>query len=320
MKVLVTGATGFIGSHVARAFLRHGYEVRVLVRRQGEHRRAAAPAEAEPVSGDLTDARSLQDACRGCDAVVHVAAMYDLWAPRPQAFYEVNARGTQSLIEAAGRAGVQRMVYTSSVSTIPPGQDERAFADPAKVHSHYKRSKILAERVAMRAGWPVIVNPSTPIGWGDVRPTPTGKIVLDFLRGRMPAYVDTGLNLIDVEDVAEGHVLALERGRPGERYILGNENVTLAGMLRQLAQATGRKPPRVRLPFVAGYAAGAASEVLQGRFLHRQPAVPFEGARMAATPMFYDASKAVRELGLPQSPIACALQKAAEWFATNGYC
>jgi dihydroflavonol-4-reductase len=320
MKLLVTGATGFIGSHVARAFLHHGYDVRALVRADAGHRQAPLADGVEWVTGDLADVRSLEAACDGCEAVAHVAAMYELWAPRPRAFYEVNVEGTRALIDAASRAGVRRMVYTSSVSTIPPGSDERAFAEPAQVHSHYKRSKILAERVVLDAGWPVIVNPSTPVGWGDVRPTPTGKIVLDFLRGRMPAYVDTGLNLVDVEDVAEGHVLALERGTPGERYILGRQNLTLACMLRQLADATGRTPPRLRLPFAVAYAAGAASEVLQGRLLRTLPAVPFEGVRMARTPMYYDGSKAVRELGVPQSPVACALRKAAEWFQSNGYC
>ncbi|MBV8087295.1 MAG: NAD-dependent epimerase/dehydratase family protein [Chloroflexi bacterium] len=320
MKVLVTGATGFIGSHVARAFLRHGYEVRALVRWGGGRRQALLPDAVEVVAGDLTDRPSLAAACDGCAAVAHVAAMYELWAPKPVAFYEVNVAGTRALIEAAHKAGIERMVYTSSVCTIPPGSDERVFADPAKVHSHYKRSKILAERVALEAGWPVVVNPSTPVGWGDVRPTPTGRIVLDFLRGRMPAYVDTGLNLVDVEDVAEGHVLALERGEPGERYVLGGENLSLECMLEWLAEVSRRKPPRIRLPFAVAYAAGAASEVLQGRLLGTPPAVPFEGVRMARTPMYYDTSKAVRELGLPQSPIGCALRKAAEWFHSNGYC
>jgi dihydroflavonol-4-reductase len=321
MKALVTGATGFIGSHVARALVEHGWQVRALVRpATNGHRRAEIPAGVEVALGDVRDAGAVVRALDGCQALFHVAAAYDLWSPDPARFYDVNVRGTRAVLQAAQRAGVDRTVYTSSVSTIRPGGDERGFADPELVHSHYKRSKILAERVAFEFPNVVIVNPSTPIGRGDVRPTPTGKVVLDFLKGRIPAYVDTGLNLVDVEDVAEGHVLAYEKGQPGKRYILGNENVTLKAMLETLAAESGRRPPRIKLPLPVAYAAGAVSELVEGRLAKRAPTVPLQGVRMAGVPMFYDASRARRELGLPQTPIPVALRKAADWFEAHGYC
>jgi dihydroflavonol-4-reductase len=320
MKALVTGATGFIGSHVARALLDDGWEVRALVRSATNgHRRAELSTEIEPAAGDIRDQAAVEAAAHGCQAVFHAAAMYDLWAPNPSQFYDVNVAGTKAVLAAASVAGVERTVYTSSVSTITPGQDETAAADPEMVHSHYKRSKILAERVALQDPNVVVVNPSTPIGWGDVRPTPTGKIVLDFLRGRMPAYVDTGLNLVDVEDVAKGHLLAWRRGQPGQRCILGHENISLQSMLVRLAKLTGRRAPRLRLPYTAAFAAGAISELIQGCFLQRRPAVPLEAVRMSRVPMYYDASRARHELGLPQTPIDEALTKAAEWFDTHDY-
>jgi len=319
MKALVTGATGFIGSHVAHALLRHGWEVRALVRPAANgQRRAELPPEVEVVAGDIRDEAAVRRALEGCLALFHVAALYELWAPDPRRFYEVNVEGTRTLLEAANK--LDRVVYTSSVATVTPGGDECGFADPEAVHSHYKRSKILAERVALQRPNVVVVNPSTPVGWGDVRPTPTGKIVLDFLRGRLPAYIDTGLNLVDVEDVAEGHVLAYRRGEPGERYILGNENVTLKTMLDILAAETGRKSPRLKLPLSLAYAAGVISELVEGRIAARAPTVPLEGVRMARVPMYYDPSRARRELGLPQTPVRTALCKAAQWFEANGYC
>ena len=321
MRALVTGGTGFIGSHVARVLVERGWEVRALVRPSPNgHRRAEVPAQAEIIPGDVRDRGAVALAVQGCDAVFHAAALYELWAPEPERFYETNVEGTRVVLDTACTAGVERVVHTSSVATVVPGGDETGFANPDRVHSHYKRSKILSERVAL--GYPnvIVVNPATPVGWGDARPTPTGKIVLDFLRGRIPAYVDTGLNLVDVEDVAAGHVLALERGKPGERYILGNENVTLKAMLGMLASETGRKPPRVRLPFPVAYAASAVSELLEGRVGGRAPTVPLDGVRMARRPMYYDSSRAWRELGLPRSPIPQALGKAAAWFVSNGYC
>lgn len=321
MRALVTGATGFIGSHVVRALLAAGWEVRALVRPAANgHRRAELPDGVEIAPGDVCDAGAVASAMHGCQALFHVAALYDLWSPRPQRFYDVNVGGTRTVLDAAQAAGVERTVYTSSVATVKPGGDESAFAALEDVHSHYKRSKILSERVALEYRDVVIVNPSTPIGAGDVRPTPTGKIVLDFLRGRIPAYVDTGLNLIDVEDVAAGHLLAYERGRPGERYILGNENVTLQSMLYILAAESGLRPPLIRLPLAVAYAVGVVSEVIEGRLAHRAPTVPLEGVRMAATPMYFDASRARHELGLPQTPVEESLAKAAQWFRSNGYC
>ncbi|HLG70124.1 MAG TPA: hopanoid-associated sugar epimerase [Chloroflexota bacterium] len=321
MRALVTGVTGFIGSHVARALGVHGWEVRALVRPGANgHRRAEIPSGVEVAWGDVRDAGAVAKALEGCQALFHVAAAYHLWSPDPAHFYDVNVRGTRTMLEASKQAGLERVVYTSSVATVKPGGDERAFADPELVHSHYKRSKILAERVAFEYPNVVVVNPSTPIGAGDVRPTPTGKVLLDFLRGRIPAYVDTGLNLVDVEDVAEGHVLAYEKGVPGERYILGNENVTLRAMLETLAAESGRKPPRIKLPMPVAYAAGAVSELVEGRLAKRTPTVPLDGVRMAGVPMFYDSTRARRELGLPQTPIPVALRKAAAWFETHGYC
>ncbi len=321
MKALVTGATGFIGSHVVRVLAERGWDIRALVRpATNGHRRAELPEGVETALGDVRDQGAVAAALRACDALFHVAAVYELWTPDPRELYEANVGGTRVVLDAARAAGVERVVYTSSVSTVTPGGDERGFADPSAVHSHYKRSKILAERVALEYPNVVVVNPSTPVGWGDARPTPTGKIVLDYLRGRIPAFVDTGLNLVDVEDVAEGHLLAFQKGQPGERYILGNENVTLRSMLEMLAVETGREAPRVELPFAVAYAAAAVSEAVEGRLLGRAPTVPMDGVRMARTPMYYDASRAWQELGLPRSPIPGALRKSAAWFVSHGYC
>jgi len=321
MKALVTGATGFVGSHVALALLRHGWEVRALVRPATHgHRRAELPAEIEVVSGDIEDEASVERGARGCQAVFHVAAMYEMWARDPRRFYEVNVEGTRAVLEAARKANVERVVHTSSVATVVQGGDEAGFADPEAAHGHYKRSKILAERAAFEYPNVVVVNPAAPMGWGDVRPTPTGNIVLGFLRGRLPAYIDTGLNVIDVEDVAEGHVLAYERGKPGERYILGHENLTLQALLKMLAAETGRQAPRLKLPMPVAYAAAAISEIVEGRLARRQPTVTMDAVRMAQIPMYYDSTRARRELGLPQTPVHCALRKSAEWFISHGYC
>jgi dihydroflavonol-4-reductase len=259
-------------------------------------------------------------AIEGCQAVFHVAALYELWSPKPERLYDVNVGGTRIVLDAAQAAGIERVVYTSSVATIAPGGNESGFAGLESAHGHYKRSKILAERVALEYPNVIVVNPSAPIGWGDVRPTATGKIVLDFLRGRIPAYMDTGLNLVDVEDAAAGHVLAFERGEPGERYILGNENVTLLAMLGMLAAETGRKPPRIKLPAPVAYAAAFVSELVEGRIRGRAPTVPMDGVRMVDTVMYYDPSRARRELGLPSSPVSDALRKSAAWFVNHGYC
>lgn len=330
-RVLLTGATGFIGSHVARELLAAGYTVRALVRPAAPER--AAPRNPldprlEVAYGDVRDYGSLQAALTGCEMLVHVAADYRLWTPDQKTVYATNFLGTRALMLEALQQGVQRVVYTSSVAAcgIPadgtPGNEETPF-DPHHLAGTYKRSKYLAEREAVRLveeGLPlVVVNPSTPVGPGDVKPTPTGRIIVDFLRGRIPAYVNTGLNLIAVEDCARGHVLALERGRVGERYILGNCNLSLQEILGILAKLTGREAPRIKLPRWVAYAAAYSDELIEGHLLHREPGIPVNGVRMSSRRMYFDASKAVRELGLPQSSVEDALARSVAWFRANGY-
>ncbi|MBI3615741.1 MAG: NAD-dependent epimerase/dehydratase family protein [Candidatus Omnitrophica bacterium] len=324
---LVTGATGFVGSHVARKLLQSGERVRALVRRQSPLRNLEG-LEVEFFYGDLTDRESVCQAVAGCRRVYHVAADYRLWAPDPALLYRTNVHGTRNILEAAQAAKVERIVYTSTVGAlgIPhngagPGTEETPVTLQEMV-GHYKRSKFLAEAeaaAAARAGVPVvIVNPSTPVGERDVKPTPTGQMIVDFLNGRMPAYVETGLNLVDVEDVAEGHILAMEKGRVGERYILGNQNLTLKQILDILSGISRRPAPTVRLPRAAALGLGAISTGISF-ITKRSPRVPWEGVRMAGKRMFFDSSKAVRELGLPQSSIEGALGKAVAWFRQNGY-
>lgn len=328
MRALVTGATGFVGSHVARALAERGACVRALVRRSSRIDNLA-DLDCEPVYGDLTDADSLARAVQGCDAVFHVAADYRLWSRDPRELYRANVDGTVNMLRAAASAGVQRVVYTSTVgalaapvSDVPSDEDTPVtFGDMV---GHYKRSKFLAEEQARRFHSQegldvVIVNPSTPVGERDIKPTPTGKIIVDFLNRRLPAFVDTGLNLIDVRDVAVGHVLAFERGKAGERYILGNENITLEGILKLLAEITGMPAPTRRIPYRLAYAAACADTWLFGTVLGREPHIPLEGVRMARKFMFFSSAKAVRELGLPQSPVRDALSRAVDWFRANGY-
>ncbi|HWP35748.1 MAG TPA: hopanoid-associated sugar epimerase [Thermodesulfobacteriota bacterium] len=325
-RVLVTGATGFVGNAVARRLVARGDRVRVLVR-PGADRRLLAGLDVEPVAGDLRDPASLDRAMAGVETCYHVAASYRLWSPDPRELYESNVTGTRNLLAAAERAGVRRVVYTSTVGTlgVPKGGvgTETTPVGLADMVGHYKRSKFLAEREAEAAaarGVPVvIVNPSTPVGPGDVKPTPTGQIIVDFLNGRMPAYVDTGLNLIDVEDVAAGHLLAAARGRVGEKYILGHRNLWLAEILAILARIAGRPAPRLKLPLAAVLPLAWASQVVADRVTRRPPRIPLEGVRMARRPMFFDAAKAVRELGLPQSPVEAALERAVRWFEAHGY-
>lgn len=329
-RVLVTGATGFIGSHVARQLLAEGYTVRVLVRpAAGDNAIHRNPLDTryEVCFGNLRSLESLREALADCEMLVHVAADYRLWAPDKQTIYATNLIGTRNLLLEALRQGVRRVVYTSSVAAcgIPsdgtPGNEETPV-DKHHLAGAYKHSKYLAEREALnlvRDGLPlVIVNPSTPVGPGDVKPTPTGRIIVDFLRGRIPAYVNTGLNLIAVEDCARGHALALEKGRVGERYILGNRNLSLQELLGLLAKLTGRAAPRYKLPRWLAYAAAYADEAIEGKLLGRAPGVPVNGVRMAARCMYFDASKAVRELGLPQTPVEDALARAVAWFQENG--
>jgi len=326
MTTLVTGASGFLGSHVARQLVARGERVRVFVRPSSQLR-AIEGLAVERVQGDLRDAASLAQALDGVRRVFHVAADYRLWARDPQEIYESNVAGTRNLLEAAQQAGIERFVYTSTVATIAvprpgPLPNEETSARLEEMIGHYKRSKFLAEQEALRAaaaGLPVvIVNPTTPVGPGDWKPTPTGRIILDFLTGRMPAYVDTGLNLVPVEDAATGHLLAAERGRVGERYILGSRNQTLKGILDVLSGITGRPAPRLRLPHLVALAAGYADHVVS-RVLGREPQIPLEGVRMARHKMFVDCSKAARELGFVAGSIELALERAVRWYEENGY-
>jgi dihydroflavonol-4-reductase len=326
MTALVTGATGFIGAHVARALVAAGRRVRCLVRPSSKLGNLAE-LDVEPVTGDLTDIDSVRRAMAGCQLVFHVAADYRLYAADPAELYGNNVDGTRNVMLAAGEQRVSRVVYTSSVATLAPSRDgvpvdETAAATVDDVVGDYKRSKLMAERevdgFAARGLPVVVVNPSTPVGEGDIKPTPTGQIIVDFLNGRLPAYVDTGLNLVDVRDVAAGHLLAAERGRAGERYILANQNLTLKELLEALARVSGRRAPRLRLPHWVPLAI-AHVETPIARWLGRAPRVPLDGARMARRRMFFDGGKAVRELGMPQSPIDAALQRAVDWFARQGY-
>jgi len=317
---LVTGASGFIGWHVARMLVEAGQRVRALVRPGSQVREI----EVEAVRGDLRDPESLQVGVSGCGLVFHVAADYRLWAAHPEELYDSNLRGTQNLLEAARKAGVERVVYTSTVGCIGVPKDgigdESSPVSLEDMSGAYKRSKFLAEQAALEfagSGLPVvIVNPTAPVGDHDVKPTPTGKIVLDFLKGDMPAFIDTGLNLVDVRDAAKGHLLAAEKGRPGERYILGCENLTLAEILRRLARLSGRKAPSVRLPYGVAYAAGLASTAW-ANVTGSEPRVPLDAVRMAKKKMFVSHEKAKRELAFDPSGVDGALSRAIEWFSRN---
>jgi dihydroflavonol-4-reductase len=327
MKTLVTGGTGFVGANVVRMLIQRGTEVRALVRPRSDTRNLDQ-LDVELVAGDLRDCGSLEAALEGCDTVYHVAAMYALWAPNPQEIYDSNVTGTVNLLEAAGRAGVEKIVYTSSVATIglpkdgAPGTEEIPLP-PEDLVSDYKRSKYLAEQEVLKyaqRGLPVvIVNPSFPVGPWDVKPTPSGQIIVNFLRGKIPAYVDTGLNVVDVEDVAIGHIMAAEKGRIGERYILGHANVTLPELFQLLAQISGMRAPRLRIPYGFAYLSACVSECVARTITHKPPFVTLAGVRLSRKRMFFDASKAVRELGLPQTPPLEALSKAVQWFRAHGY-
>ena len=326
MKTLVTGATGFLGSHVARQLAEHGESVRVLVR-ASSNLRALEGLDAERFTGDLRDAASLDRALAGVTRVFHVAADYRLWARDPREIYESNVIGTRNLLEAARRAAVEKFVYTSTVATIAVPRhgvlpNETTQASVEEMIGDYKRSKFQAEQCALRAaeaGMPVvIVNPTTPVGPGDWKPTPTGKIVVDFLNGRMPGYVDTGLNFVPVEDCARGHLLAAERGRVGERYILGSRNLTLKQLLDILANIGGRRAPRWKFPHAFAYVAGSV-DMIVSRLTGREPQIPLDGVRMARHKMYVDTAKAESELGFACGPIESALERAVEWYGANGY-
>ena len=325
MRALVTGATGFVGAAVARALLREGWEVRALARK-GSDRRNLQRIAVEVVEGDLNDAASLSAAVAGCEALFHVAADYRLGAFDPRELYRTNVDGTRNILNAARAAGVRRVVYTSSVATIgipkdgSPGSEETP-STVADMIGHYKRSKFLAEeaaREAVRAGSEVIiVNPSTPVGPGDIKPTPTGQLVFDAAAGRMPAYVDTGLNIVHVDDVAAGHLLAFHRGRPGERYILGGQDMSLREILGEISRLVGRKPPSVRLPSAVVMPIAYVAEAV-ARVTGRPTRVTVEGVRMARKLMFFSSAKAARELGYQWRPPTQAFADAIEWFREQG--
>lgn len=325
MTTLVTGAAGFLGSHVTRQLVARGEEVRVLMRTSSTNR-AIADLPLEYVTGDLRDAESLDRAMKGVKRVFHVAADYRLWAKRSQDIYDSNVGGTKNLLEAAKRADVEQLIYTSTVATLAVDRaempNERTDARLEEMVGHYKRSKWLAEQEALNAaksGLPVIVAmPTTPVGPWDWKPTPTGKIILDFLNGKMPGYVETGLNFVGVEECAAGHLLAAEKGRIGERYLLGGENLTLKGMLDILAKVTGL--PGVNLKIPHGLALGVAYiESGFSRMIGREPQIPVEGVKIARHMMFVDASRAQRELGFQPGPVAAALERAVRWYEANGY-
>ena len=324
VRALVTGATGLVGSHLVRALLDRGWEVSAL-------RRASSPAwsgsgrEPEWIQADLFDQAALEAAARGCEAVFHVAGHYSLWAKDEAIFARVNVEGTRSVLQAAQRAGVKRVVYTSSVACVgqaPPGglADEDTAVVAADLCGGYKRSKLAAEQLALQAAASgqevVIVNPASVIGPGDVKPTPTGKIILDFLRGKMPFYLDTGLNFVDVRDVAEGHLLAYEKGQSGRRYILGHPegNKTLCEFLQLLGAAAGRKPPRFQIPYGLAWLAGAASTFVADQVTGRPPEVPLVGVKMARHRMYFDPARAVAELGLHNRPLEETVRDAVAWF------
>jgi dihydroflavonol-4-reductase len=320
---LVTGASGFLGWHVARLLLERGQRVRALVRPSSKIR----DLDVDPVTGDLRDAASVERAVAGCGLVFHVAADYRLWAADESELYRSNVDGTRNVLRAASNARVDRVVYTSTVGCIgvsPGGEGYEACpVSLIEMKGAYKRSKFLAECAALGfsgLGLPVvIVNPTAPVGDHDVKPTPTGKIVLDFLKGDMPAFIDTGLNIVDARDVPLGHLLACDHGRPGERYILGSENLTLAQILGKLAAITGRPAPTVKLPYAVAYAAGVVTTAW-AHVTGKPPRAPLDAVRMARKKMFVSHAKAARELGFAPGPAEGALRRAVEWFQANGYC
>jgi dihydroflavonol-4-reductase len=327
MKCFVTGATGFLGSHVARQLLSRGAELRLLVRPTSRVDNIA-DLRAERVVGDLRDLESLKRGMSGCEFIFHVAADYRLWTPNGQELYDSNVEGTRNVLAAARDSGVRRVIYTSSVATMGFGNngrltDEKTPVTLSNMIGDYKRSKFMAEQLVIEAARGgqnvVVVNPTTPIGERDIKPTPTGRIVVDFLRRKFPAYVDTGLNLVDVADCAQGHLLAMEKAVPGERYILGGENLTLKQILDKLAAITGLPSPKVKLPYAVAYATGVVDTVVSGKMLKREPRVTLDAVRMGRKKMFITSAKAERELGWNPGPVDGALRRAAEWFQANGY-
>jgi dihydroflavonol-4-reductase len=327
MLAFVTGATGFVGSHVARALAEQGADLRLLVRSSSDLRNIG-DLRAERVIGDLRDPDSLKKAVSGCEAVFHVAADYRLWVRDPDEMYRSNVEGTRAILQAARESKVRRVVYTSSVATMGFTSngylaDETSPVSLADMIGPYKRSKFMAEEVAIEAAKAgtdvVIVNPTTPVGERDIKPTPTGRIVVDFLKKKFPAYVDTGLNLVDVAECARGHAGALEKGRSGERYILGGENLTLKQILDKLAAITGLPSPSIRVPYVLALATGVVDQVVTGYIRKREPRATIDAVRMGRKKMFVSSAKAERDLGWQMVPVEDALRRAVEWFQANRY-
>jgi len=327
MKCFVTGATGFLGGHVARQLLARGADLRLLVRPTSRLDNIADLA-AERVTGDLRDPESLRTGMAGCEFVFHVAADYRLWALNRQELYQSNVEGTRNILQAARDSAVRRVIYTSSVATMGFGNNGRLTDESSPVAldnmiGDYKRSKFLAEQLVIDAGHNgqnvVMVNPTTPVGERDIKPTPSGQIIVDFLRRKFPAYVDTGLNLVDVVDCAEGHLLAMEQAQPGERYILGGENLTLKQILDKLAAIAALPSPRMKLPYGIALAAGVVDTVVTGKILRREPRVTLDAVRMGRKKMFVSSAKAERELGWRSRPVDGALRRAVDWFRANGY-
>lgn len=327
MLAFVTGATGFVGSHVARVLAEQGAELRLLVRANSDLRNIQE-LKADRVVGDLRDAASLKKAMAGCSVVFHVAADYRLWVRDPDQMYRSNVEGTRGVLDAARENRVRRVVYTSSVATMGFTSNghlanEDSPVSLASMIGPYKRSKFMAEQIAIEAGRSgmdvVVVNPTTPVGERDIKPTPTGRIVVDFLKKKFPAYVDTGLNLVDVAECARGHLAALEKGRTGQRYILGGENLTLKQILDKLAAITGLPSPKIRVPYVLALATGVVDQVVTGHLLDREPRATIDAVRMGRKKMFVSSSKAEGDLGWKIVPVDGALRRAVEWFQANGY-
>ena len=327
MLAFVTGATGFVGSHVAGVLAEQGADLRLLVRSSSDPRNIEG-LRADRVTGDLRDPVSIERAMAGCDVVFHVAADYRLWVRDPEQMYRANVEGTRAVLEAARNNHVRRVVYTSSVATMGftsngHPADEDSPVSLGGMIGHYKRSKFIGEQEAIKAAEAgqhvMILNPTTPIGPGDAKPTPTGRIIVDFLNRKFPAYVDTGLNLVDVEEVACAHAASVDHGTPGERYILGGENLTLKQILDKMSAITGLPSPTTKVPHAVAMAFALFDETITGRMLGKEPRATVEAVRMGKKKMFASSAKAVRELGFRQLPIYPALRAAIEWFRAHGY-
>jgi len=327
MRIFLTGATGFLGSHVARVLAEQGAQLRLLVRPTSNLKNLEG-LKAETATGDLRDAASLEKAMTGCEVVFHVAADYRLWVRDPAEMYRSNVEGTKAILQAARKNSVRCVVYTSSVATVGftgngRPADEDSPVSLADMIGHYKRSKFMAEQVALEAGRGgmrvVTVNPTTPVGEQDVKPTPTGRIIVDFLKRKFPAYVETGLNLVDARECARGHIVAMEKGKSGERYILGGENLTLKQILDKLGAVSGLPSPKVKLPYFVAYAAGAVDQTVQGRLLGREPRATIETVRMGKKKMWASSGKAERDLGWRTVPVDDALRRAVAWFQASHY-